>query len=188
MIKIRNGVFETNSSSVHSLVIKKSGHRQIEDEVLKNIYLTKNGVYNIYDYDIYFDRAPFRILFTAIEKFLYLYAESNDEKRIELMEFMKTTFPKIKEYKFPSVYNDEYEPFYGEVDHQSKGFVSNYLKTNNIDFKEFILNTKYNIIIDGDEYGEWEKIKESGLINLAEIEIDVNPFNSEIKTYEDETE
>lgn len=194
MIKIRNSVFETNSSSMHSLVIKKNGSKQDIKDILDTIYVRKDGSYHIYDEEISFDRYPFRILFTAVQKFLYIYAESSSDKRKELLEFMKKTYPEIKEYEFPKKYwideededNNEDKYYYGQVDHQSMGFVTNYLKNNNISYEDFITNTKYTVIIDGDEYGEWEKFKKSGLINLDEIETDINPFNSRIKTFEDE--
>lgn len=185
-MKIRQSVFETNSSSMHSLVIAKNGHTQEFKELLEHKYIGEKGVYNIWDSEIDFDRSPFRILNNAIDKLLYLIADTTkDETRKELLEMFYQVYPEIKELKFPKSYNDD-EVEYGYVDHQSKGFVTNYLLENNILAKDFITNTKYSIIIDGDEYCEWENFKRSGLIDIAKIETDINPWNSKTKTYEDE--
>lgn len=186
-MKIRQSVFETNSSSMHSLVIAKNGHTQEFKELLEHKYIGEKGVYNIWDSEIDFDRSPFRILNNAIDKLLYLIADTTkDETRKELLEMFYQIYPEIKELKFPKSYNDDDEVEYGYVDHQSKGFVTNYLLENNILAKDFVTNTKYSIIIDGDEYCEWENFKRSGLIDIAKIETDINPWNSKTKTYEDE--
>ena len=44
------------------------------------------------------------------------------------------------------------------------------LKENEITLEEFIINSKYVVIVDGDEYAEFEKLKDSGLIDFSEID------------------
>lgn len=180
MIKIRNSVFETNSSSMHSLVIKKNGTMITADKAKEDFY-AHDGVLEIWNDDaVYFDRYPFEILTKPLRKFEYLVASfaKNEKVRNEIIELYKAELG-LKDIIFPSVYSDEYEPNYGCVDHQSIGLVTKYLEKNKISFKDFIFNDKYVIIIDGDEYGAWENAKESGIINLEEIEVEINPWNSE---------
>lgn len=188
-MKIRQSVFETNSSSMHSLVIAKDGHIQEIKEILEHKYIGTKGIYNVWDSEIDFDRSPFKVLNNAIDKLLYLVADARtDEDRKELIDMFLDTYPDIKGIKFPKEYSDDEKIFYGYVDHQSNGFVTNYLKTNNILPKEFVTNTKYSVIIDGDEYCEWEKFKRSGLIDISKIEVDVNSWTAKSKAYEDEYE
>lgn len=179
MIKVRQNVFETNSSSMHSLVIKKNGIFSNLEKLKERSYI-KDGVMKIYDNDdVCFDRYPFEMLSKPERKFAYLvasYAE-NKEIRGEIISLYKKELGLTK-IEFPTKYYDGNEPDYGHIDHQSVGLVTNYLLSNNISFKDFIFNDKYIVIIDGDEYCTWEEIKESGIINLDEIEIDINPWNS----------
>lgn len=60
--------------------------------------------------------------------------------------------------------------YFGYVDHQSSGLLEGFLKKNNITLKEFLFNKKYIVIVDGDEYCMFDKAKESGLINLDNIQ------------------
>lgn len=178
MFKIRNGVFETNSSSMHSLVIKKTGKFLTKEESIKDIYIDENGKLKIYEFENSFDRSPFKMLYSPEDKFLYLVASYNNDKkkRENIIELFKEEL-KIKEIDFPITYNKEVN--YGYIDHQSLGFVRNYIEKNEISFKDFIFNNKYIVIIDGDEYGEWDNIKESGLINLNEIEMEISIWSNE---------
>lgn len=184
MIKIRKGVFETNSSSMHSLVIMKNDKYLPKEDLLKSVYVNRDGELTIFDGEMDYGRSPFSILSTPIDKFLYLIAsyENNEEKRKEITEILKEIIPEIKSIKYPtSSWNDDKE-YLGYVDHQSQGLVTEYIKDNNISIRDFLLNGKYIVIIDGDEYGEWCKFKQSGLVNLDDIAVDINPwsrFNTE---------
>ena len=51
------------------------------------------------------------------------------------------------------------------------------MKFNNIDLKDFLLNTRYVVIIDGDEYDTWGKLKVSGIIDTDNIQIEENAFS-----------
>lgn len=61
-------------------------------------------------------------------------------------------------------------PDIGVIDHQSSGILTNFLRDKGITLKEFLTNKKYIIVIDGDEYEEFEKMKNAGLINMDFIE------------------
>lgn len=52
------------------------------------------------------------------------------------------------------------------IDHQSAGLLTNFLKDKGISLKEFLTNKKYTIIVDGDEYDTYRRMKNSGFINL----------------------
>lgn len=67
--------------------------------------------------------------------------------------------------------------FTGSIDHQSQGTLSKFMKSNNVDLKDFLLNTRYIVIIDGDEYDTWGKLKVSGIIDIDNIQIEVNAFS-----------
>lgn len=60
--------------------------------------------------------------------------------------------------------------YYGYVDHQSSGLLEEFLKSENITLVDFLRNRKYVVIISGDEYCDWDELKYSGLINIANIE------------------
>lgn len=67
--KIRRGVFETNSSSQHSLCIMKNNEHYTPDEIARDFYLCKDRetgeedcVWDIWDHDMEFGRSPFRAL------------------------------------------------------------------------------------------------------------------------------
>lgn len=61
-------------------------------------------------------------------------------------------------------------PYYGYVDHQSSGLLEEFLKSENITLVDFLGNRKYVVVIDGDEYCDWDNLKYSGLINISNIE------------------
>lgn len=56
-------------------------------------------------------------------------------------------------------------PNIGSIDHQSAGLLKNFIKDKNITLKEFLTNKKYVIVVDGDEYCEFDKLLNSGFIN-----------------------
>ena len=63
----------------------------------------------------------------------------------------------------------EASTFYGDVDHQSYGTLKNFLEDKKISLQEFLTCRKYIVICDGDERDVWGTLKETRLINEAEI-------------------
>ena len=57
-------------------------------------------------------------------------------------------------------------PDIGMIDHQSMGLLRNFLMDQNISLKEFLTNKRYVVVIDGDEYDDWGKLKASGFIDM----------------------
>lgn len=226
--QIRHSVWETNSSSQHSIVVMKDGLnlKNVTDDVY--VY-NKDKCYHIWKSEIEFGRSPFRILTSVKDKFLYCLASECGEyytymdkekgdvlqkKAAELINVFKEQYPEIEDIEIPTtenrVYLDEngnevkaeYDGYdrenkesiyvykdangekhrakeadyvydinyYGQIDHQSMGILSNFLSENNVTLRDFILNPKYKVIIDGDEYCEWQNFVKSGLINVNNIE------------------
>lgn len=111
-IQIRSNVFETNSSSMHSLVVTKTNEKYSDNEIMSGIWLTtdyntkeKNCVWNIHDDDLEFGRYPFRILGSFKDKWLYACASLvelyNDDTYLELVRIAKKYIPGLKTIKLP---------------------------------------------------------------------------------------
>lgn len=161
---IRKGVFESNSSSSHSLVVTKNEKVEIFDEI--PWWLHEDGTIRVGGYRADFGRSPDRPLTDFYDKLNYLIAayQYDENKLNEIEDTVKEIFPSFTKFNY---YKDDYdgEIDYGNIDHQSADLIPRYLKKHNISFKEFLTNKKYVIIIDGDEYGVWDRFKEAGLIN-----------------------
>lgn len=101
--QIRRGCFESNSSSQHSLVVMKNDDHYTTNEILKGLYIQKDGVWDVYDLD--FGRAPFRALGTFKMKWLYacasLVEEYNDDAYKELEALAFKYIPGLKKIELP---------------------------------------------------------------------------------------
>lgn len=111
--QIRRSVFETNSSSQHSLCIMKRDDKYTPEEILEEIYLCKDKetgedkcVWNIWDHDLEFGRSPFRALGTFTDKWLYACAslvhDYNDETYKELVALALKYIPGLKKVELPT--------------------------------------------------------------------------------------
>lgn len=229
--QIRRGVFESNSSSMHSLTVMKKDGKYTPEEILEEIYLHKDRetgeehcVWEPWEHDMEFGRSPFRALGTFTNKWLYALAsmvgEYNDETYKELERIAFEYIPGLKKIKLPtcrgSVINKDYKdnkdtsdeyvqkngkteeelleflgqkeklwgmeinywegkdgwwgydkPYTGYVD---ENVLSGFLKKENITLEEFLINKKYVVICDGDEYGYYGDMKKIGLIDLNAID------------------
>lgn len=101
--QIRRGVFESNSSSQHSLVVMKNDDHYTVQEILKGLYIQKDGVWDVCELD--FGRAPFRALGTFKMKWLYacasLVEEYNDDAYKELEALAFKYVPGLKRIELP---------------------------------------------------------------------------------------
>lgn len=228
--QIRRNVFETNSSSMHSLTVMKRNERYTPEEIMEDIWLSNDRetgeedcVWNIWnESDLEFGRSPFRALATFKEKWLYACAslvhEYNDDVYKELVEIALKYVPNLKKIKLPkssaSCLNKEDEknkdseycqkhgktedelaeylmqkeedwgmeihywegsygywhydaPFTGYVD---SNILSSFLKNEGITLEEYLINKKYVVIQDGDEYCYWDDMKKAGLVNMDAID------------------
>lgn len=230
-IQIRSNVFETNSSSMHSLVITKTNEKYSDNEIMSDIWLgtdydtkEKNCVWDIRDNELEFGRYPFRILGSFKDKWLYacasLVEQYNDDTYLELVRIAKKYIPGLKTINLPSEHHyipnkesdkfdssNEYSMHYGKTESELIEFLSHeqerlgcsidyylsgdgyewhykipytgrvdeniltkFLKRDNITLEEFLINKKYIVIQDGDEYCDFEKAKKTGLINMDFID------------------
>ena len=70
--QIRRGCFETNSSSMHSLVIKKGDEYATSEECKNSCWISNNKLQ--LDYDMEFGRSPFELLDSFYGKLRYAIA------------------------------------------------------------------------------------------------------------------
>lgn len=182
-IQIRKNVFETNSSSMHSLVICNeeklnqlyvNGESRIKthDDMLEELerYL-KNGVLD-YSYSSWqFGRSPFRFLSTFSDKLQY-YLASNvgwDEDKIptEIMEVVQKLLPEVKKIKLPKP-----DRFGNRPINFDESYYYSWKHKYNFTDEEFLTDDKYIVIQDGDEYCKWLKLYRIGIIDKDFIDSD----------------
>lgn len=176
---IRQSIFETNSSSMHTIVVTKEHRKYTQEEIDRSFHFfnkKENKYLCIYDKDdITYERYPFRILDNFLEKTLYyiaLLSTQNDMDKPDLKEvyeIIRKYLPGFKGFKFPKSY-PTYEPYYGIIDHQSIDTLPEFLKNNNISLEDFLTDTRYIIFIDGDEYRYVKTLLELNLLNKNNIE------------------
>ena len=177
MKQIRRNVFETNSSSSHSLVITTDNEHYTREEINKNFYMT-DGIVRLWESSLEFYRSPFDMLVTFKDKLRYAIASSNgnlvDQCRELCCKYVDgfTDFEfDTKDYVWDSevkdyVVTDEPIPNYGGTDdYQIEGWLKKY----NVSLEEFLTNKRYIVVVDGDEYAIYDHIKKSGLFDTSKI-------------------
>ena len=166
MFKIRSGCFETNSSSSHAMIMLK------EDKPLPQMIEPKwhlhNGKLSIYYNDLFFERSPFDVLIDWYHRMCYAIASFGEEGYDEIEDLLYKRIDSLQEIEIWGRRDDDYYK-YGDVDHQSAGLLKSFLFEKDIDLEEFIFNDRYIVIIDGDEYGVWDSLLDSGLIDKNKI-------------------
>lgn len=177
MIQVRSNTFETNSSSSHSIVLLSK--ETSDDEDYFKCFLTKEGLFKIwYEEDLEFGRCPFNVLSTFVDKVRYAIA-SYGGSRFEEIEDL------CRKYLVQAYFNPEYigyctgielpvdrwsHKYFGDIDHQSIGLLDGALKEFKISLEEFLINPRYIVIIDGDEYKIFDKMFECGIIDSNTVE------------------
>lgn len=177
MKQIRRNVFETNSSSSHSLVITTDDEHYTREEINKNFYMT-DGIVRLWESSLEFYRSPFDMLVTFKDKLRYAIASSNGNLVDECREICKKYVDEFidfefdtKDYVWDSNVNDYVEakspvPNYGGTDDYQ---IEDWLKKYNVSLEEFLTNKRYIVVVDGDEYNCWLHIKDSGLVDTSKI-------------------
>lgn len=187
MVKIRHGIFETNSSSSHSFVFRKylpkddeKYNENIED--VKKSINKKTHTISVDGEDCGFGWG-FEILCTPRRKLEYcLVAYHDDEddtdgdKEVlnELRKVIGIEDIGIKWEK--NEYDDEYD--YGYIDHQSHGLLKDFLKKYNISLADFIFDSRYVIFVDSDAKCDIHLLEDHDNGSLI--------FNYENEYYDDE--
>lgn len=178
MKQIRRNVFETNSSSSHSLVITTDNEHYTREEINKNFYMTTDGIVRLWESSLEFYRSPFDMLVTFKDKLRYAIASSAgnlvDQCRELCCKYVNgfTDFEfDTKDYVWDSEVKDYVEtddpiPNYGGTDDYE---IEGWLKKYNVSLEEFLTNKRYIVVVDGDEYAIYDHIKKSGLFDTSKI-------------------
>lgn len=189
---IRRSVFETNSSSMHSIAISKYDSHYTDQEVYDSFnYFDKHygrqedlhiQFFEAYGYHndksaLRFGRYPFRILSTFCDKLRYYIASRSniweDKDYTKFLNHIMERYPRIKSFEFTKTpeYEKEYTDNiydYGYIDHESREMLFSFLLKKNIDIDEFLTNRKYIIFVDGDEYAVSTHLVKSNILELEE--------------------
>lgn len=178
MKQIRRNVFETNSSSSHSLVITTDNEHYTREEINKNFYITKEGKVRLWESSLEFYRSPFDMLVTFKDKLRYAIASSNGNLVDDCREICKKYVDGFTDFEFDTkdyvwdsevkdyVETDEPIPNYGGTDDYQ---IEGWLKSYNVSLEEFLTNKRYIVVVDGDEYQIFDHIKKSGLFDTSKI-------------------
>lgn len=177
MKQIRRNVFETNSSSSHSLVITTDNEHYTREEINKNFYMT-DGIVRLWESSLEFYRSPFDMLVTFKDKLRYAIASSNGNLVDQCRELCCKYVDGFTDFKFDTkdyvwdsevkdyVETNEPIPNYGGTDDYE---IEGWLKKYNVSLEEFLTNKRYIVVVDGDEYAIYDHIKKSGLFDTSKI-------------------
>lgn len=157
MLQIRQSVFETNSSSSHSIVVQKYGSvkptgtssdfAEFEDGILT--LHQGNGFHWGWD-----------VLTNWLDRFAYTMAEFGEDENTaqDILERVKRRIDADDveiHLHDPWWANGEEVPDFGSIDHQSQGTLMHFLSEKGIDELDFIFDDRYIVIIDNDNnYGD----------------------------------
>lgn len=189
MINIRRNVFETNSSSMHSLVITKQARKYTDKELALGYDPQYHKTFDLWGWKdeeaMYYERDPFQILSTPLEKLQYYCAytlgtwrDEPDQKDIDRIKkfIMKQTGINnpldIFLYRVDRWDKEEGKnKYYGAVVSNDTGEdPMHFVKRKGIDWEDLILNPKYIIIVDGDELRHFKDLVEARVINTDNFE------------------
>lgn len=144
--QIRRNVFETNSSSMHSLTVMKRNDKYTPEEILDTLYLCKDietgedsCVWEPWEHDMQFGRSPFRALGTFTDKWLYACAslvhEYNDDVYKELVTLAMKYIPNLKKIKLPMTSENIADK--DDKAHKDNDYYQNHGKTEN-ELREYL--------------------------------------------------
>ena len=132
--QVRYGIFESNSSSSHVLVVTKNDkiltqndfHHEDEpwDDNKEYIYIYKNSWDITWDRDLYFGRSPFELLTSVKDKACYAiasfcgdYSGHTDEQKVnyynEILEALNSVLPELEKVELPTKEINIYEDLEG---------------------------------------------------------------------------
>lgn len=194
MINIRRNCFETNSSSMHSLVVSRIIKPYSKEELAlgySDWRKERNQDFDLWEWieanDMIFERSPFQVLRTPVEKLRYYTAytlgnykkpKKSDIKKIEDFVMKQTGITNRKKIKLYKEDTEWYKPkklrkniTYGAVYSNDTGEdPMHYVERKGITMEDLILNPKYTIVVDGDEIQYFKALFEAGIIDADNLE------------------
>ena len=179
MISIRNGVFETNSSSSHS-VCMRTGKPHIDSDAIANdikLRLDSDNKWNLSNERRDYGRAPFTILSTFTEKVLYYIANECDygttkhdyvDKMHPITKIIKEFYPEFAGFTL----NEQETKDRDKDDNYWIGSVDEYINLAPTDeaLRNFLTNDDVFVVVDGDEYNIFSDMRYFGMINGKELD------------------
>ena len=159
MLRIRENIFETNSSSAHSIVLRQKYNGNSVEKNLKvfNEIVSKNNNTYVLDKEGQYS-CNFRYIHTWREKlkyailFYHIHHDEN-ERIINIDENDEYVLSKLKEVSnIESISYVDKKEFYEEsyIDHASVMELDHFLNYKKVDLVDFIFNDKYALITDND--------------------------------------
>lgn len=185
---IRRNCFETNSSSMHSIVVTKDDVPVTGEEVASRIHWND---FNLRQWDVEemeYGRHPFRYLKTFEDKVWFTIASycsyrDDDYCKVfieDLEGIIREVCPEFEHIIIDAEDSEYYTSKYGWIDHQSSGLLQDFIQTHNITLKDFIFNKKYKVVIDGDEYYIFGSMLDDGIIDKENV-VEVYPLDEDGK-------
>ena len=180
-IKVRNGAFETNSSSSHSIVLKRGQGVETSyltsEEAIDDLNSTSksddepvvhDGILDFTRLDIdtlddfgwgidAFTDFSHKMLYAIIDSY-HSQKDITDENSVlcRIFSFLKE-FLNVHTIIYPKCTeadrwdDDDREYYFGSIDHQSQGTISE-LRESGYTIKEFLLNKNFVLYIDNDNH------------------------------------
>lgn len=185
MLNIRKSMFETNSSSSHSIIISKNTNNNTKDYFTHD--WTNYPTLKLDEDDLSWGRSPFEFLNTFESKLCYLIPsiKFTEEKFNEIISIVNQILkenginveaniklPEIEEYDWKKgEYTGKMITYSGDIDHQSMGLFNGFITKYKLTYKEFLENPNIQVIIDGDEYCYFYDMIDTGIIDKNKVEI-----------------
>jgi hypothetical protein len=119
-----------------------------------------DGVWKIEGRDLHFGRSPYRVLGTVEGKARYALATYSSKNIDEVLTILQEVYPDLKRIELPMAWWDP--------EKEDHGYCEDSALPLNIPLRDFILDKKYVIISDGDEYCIWDDFKRTKLFNAEE--------------------
>lgn len=168
-VSIRQGVFETNSSSMHSLCILNHSDKNADTTTDK---IDEDGVWEFKKGELGFGRYPFRFLRTFEDKVKYAIANYHEwgEDYEEICESISPIMDIVKKYN-PNFVKFKFAKSYGRIDAGGTDdyALKGWLESNNITLEEFLINPRYAVVCDGDEYCTFNRLIDLGLVDTSKF-------------------
>ena len=168
MYVVRPQVFETNSSSMHSLVVLKESDYVTDFE--KKCALSNYGTELRLGPEVEFGQS-YEVITDFKMKLAYAFASLTPAHVDKLLEAVHEILPTLTLIRAHSYWDEkdihfklvdgefmveEYDSV-GYIDHQSCYLLQEFLADKDLDIKEFLTNKKYVIVVDSDcSNREWQ--------------------------------